>query len=185
MMKLLAVPMMSLGLLLFSLALCQTASARPSLGGGCTAAGCHGDNAGGNLAIDPDPLLLNVDDSGAVTFDVLSNPTTATIALYGLENTDLDVTSLGAGWTDAGTYAYFEPFFAGTATDPVLNLTIGPAAVEAPYGIGVTLAGGSGGGTSRWSSTYDFSVNVIPEPTTLVMLTVAGLGLCCLRRRRR
>ena len=77
------------------------------------------------MAIDQDPLNISVDDSGAVTFDVLSNPTTATIALYGLENTDLDVTSLGAGWTDAGTYAYFEPFFAGTDTDPVLNLTIG------------------------------------------------------------
>ena len=122
-----------------------------------------------------------------VTFDVLDTPSTATIALYGLENTDLDVTSLGAGWTDATTYVYWTTPFASTGVDPVLNLTLGPGAAESPplYGIDVTLAGGSGGtGPGRWMSTYNFDVNVIPEPTTLALLGMAGVGFCLLRRRR-
>ena len=159
-------------------AVCQQASAKPAWGSGCT--GCHGA-AGGDLTTSPNPVGIDIDSNGLVTFNILDNPGVGAIALTGLDDAGLDATVLGGGWTDAGSY-YYSTTFAGTAPYS-LDLGIGPAAVEGAYGIGIQFAGQGG----SWGGAYDLGVNVltvIPEPGSILLL-LSGSMLCLVGFRRR
>jgi PEP-CTERM motif-containing protein len=163
------------------MAMCHVASAYPGYTAGCT--GCHQSAGDGGPAITPDPIDIAVDDSGSITFDnVPILVSMAQLVLEGLGDPNL-AASVGAGWTfDAGNSTYVSSVINSGDPTYTLDLGIGASAVQGgPYTVNVWTLGKSSG--AKYLATA-FDVNVVPEPTTLALLGMAGLGLCILRRRR-
>ena len=168
---------------LLVVAVSNVADAYPSFGGNCT--GCHA-TGDGNMNITPDPIDIAIDSNGVITFAITSLPSDRNvIALAGadLDDLDLDATiNTPDNWTlTNGNY------ISDTITsiqDYVLDLGIGAGAVENLYGIGAWLVGGNGTNTPTGAS-YDFNVNVVPEPVSLALLSGGLLCLVGWRRRRR
>ena len=164
------------------LATSGVAFAFPSYGGNC--AGCH-SNPGGAMNTTPDPIEINLNDSGLVTFDVtsLGGSGDVSIALSGLTD-PLLAASIGAGggnWTLQGGGVYTSDIFSSIGTY-TLDLVIGAGAALGDYGIGAQLVG-----DGQRASTYDFTVSVVPEPTTfaLAALGCGAIGMMTIRRKRR
>ncbi len=173
-------------LLAFALvmAMCQVASAWPGYTGN-SCMGCH-NKPGDDVAITPGTIDIKFDGDGVVTFDIA--PLTsdkAAIILSGLDDANLDasVGVVGDSWHWDGTGALRSGADGNDLIDSTgsyqLDLAIGAGGVEALYGIDVLLIGQGQHGLAT-----DFNVKVVPEPSTLALLSMAGLGICVRRRRR-
>lgn len=163
------------------------AHARPTFGNDCTS--CHDRSAGAFSVLPSNLIEIAWGEMGEVTFDVTelgSAGEDSALAVYGLDDADLEATPDLTGWNvqDGGTFLSSD-FFNAVGQVP-LSIGIGTSAALGDYLINVTLAGGPG---SDWSTTSEFTIRVIPEPTTIVLL---GIGLISgamlignLRRRRK
>ena len=152
------------------------AFAFPNFGGDCTS--CH-DQPGGDMTISPDPIEIIFDDICLVTFDVtdLGGSEDLAIAVSGLSDPNLEASIGGGGgnWTDQGGGVWTSDIFSSLGPY-TLDLAIGATATLGDYGIGAQLVG-----NGERASTFDFTVSVIPEPTSALLL---GIGLSAIVRMR-
>ena len=122
------------------------------------------------------------------------NTTTAADAGMTTENRDLGGTSQQDFSTNPPTFTQDKP--AGTYQVSTLNFTLDPTTPAGTYTIMTTLGGGAGKNSELNDSTdthhlvseATFTLTVVPEPTTLSLLGLGGLGsvgLTMLRARRK
>ncbi|PYK29292.1 MAG: hypothetical protein DME57_10810 [Verrucomicrobia bacterium] len=122
------------------------------------------------------------------------NTTTGADSGFTTENRDLGATSQQDFTTNPPTYTQDKP--AGTYKVSTLGFSLDPSTPAGTYTIMTTLGGGAGK-DSELSDTTDthhlvseatFTLTVVPEPTTLSLLGLGGLGsvgLTMLRARRK
>jgi hypothetical protein len=91
-----------------------------------------------------------------------------------------DANTSGTGWTFDGTTGTFS-LLGSAGTDPLFDFTsAGVSDVAAGTDIFFGYTGSAGGGEQMRS----FTITVIPEPSTALLLGLGGGLLCLLRRRR-
>jgi hypothetical protein len=150
---------------LIAVAMCPVAAAFPSFGGSCLT--CH-SNPAGIMDITPDPINIEIGDSGLITFYIIALPgSESVISVSGLEDPDLDVT-IGAAsdnwiWTVGPNGSSYISDIITTTGPYTLDLEIGVASSEGLFGIDVLLVG-----SSLTGSSYDFYVNVIGEVSAAI-----------------
>lgn len=173
---------------LVAIAFAGVASAFPSRGGGCNAAGCHGPG-GGTMSASPNPLNVQLSSSGLLTFNVASVPdgvNTAICVQFADANVFNNVSSNGGNltWTKrtTGGNGLTSSSFttAGTYT---LSLLAGAAA---PVGTSaLTLWISSGGPVYSSYTGYNLAItNAIPEPAALGLFCLGGVVTFFRRGRR-
>jgi hypothetical protein len=162
------------------------AYAFPGLGANC--AQCHTDTGGGDVEATPSLLTLQPGESGTVTFDVSNLVGGAALSLSGFDVAGLEVTP-DADWSERDGAARYTLSGIDADGQQTFDVTIGDGATVGEYPIGVFLAGGGSTPAGLWSTMSNFSISVaeIPEPATVVLLSIViGVGtLGILRRRRR
>jgi hypothetical protein len=173
----------------------------PGFGGGrasCT--GCH--SAQRDAAI-PSFLQLTASpgESVLLTINMTNGADAYSASLAGLGAPGLTGFTPDPAWTNhftAGTYntdpQYGGPFFAVSDTGldyqgPIshfFNLKLSANTQPGSYPLTFTVAGS--GAEGQWRDANAFTLNVIPEPSALVLMaagTIAGLSFWRRRRRRR
>ena len=115
-----------------------------------------------------------------------SNGANALIAVFNLNNPALKATPDLTGWMAQSNppvdYITTNPLF-NAARSFMLNVGIGAGATRGDYGISAILAGGKGTST-RWSTTRDLTLRIVPEPAAAALLC-CGLAATALYARRR
>lgn len=172
---------------LVAIAFAGVASAFPSRGGGCNAAGCHGPG-GGSMTATPNPLDVQLSANGQLTFNVTSVPADANTAItvqFSDVNVFNNISSAGGNltWTKrtSGGNGLTSSVFTTTGTYTLL-LAAGAGAPVGPTGLTLWIA--SGGPVESHYTGYTLNItNAIPEPTTLG-LCLLGTVATVFRRRR-
>lgn len=173
---------------LVAIAFTGVASAFPSKGGGCNAAGCHGAG-GGSMSATPNPLNVQLSSSGLLTFDVSSVPADVNTAInvqFADATVFNNVSSNGGNltWTKrtSGGNGFTSSNFT-TAGSYTLSLLAGAAA---PVGSSaLTLWISSGGPVTTQYTGYSLNItNAIPEPATLGLFCLGGVVTLFRRGRR-
>jgi hypothetical protein len=163
-------------------ATCSSAYAFPNLGANC--ASCH-TRSDGAFDFAPSNLLeLQSGEMGQITFNVtdIATGTEAAVGVVGLDAAGLTATPDLTGWTQQAGWLTSDQF---SAVGPVLlKLTLGASAALGNYPINVTLAGGSGTEGARWSTMQSFTIRVVPEPTTFILLGAAGVSVAIAAKQR-
>ena len=135
---------------LLAMAVVSVAGAFPGRGGSCTS--CHSE-PGGSLTISPDPLDIQVGNSGLLTFSItsLGGSSDTAISVQGLENPALNASIAPGGnnWTyrsGSGGMSYVSDTITGIGPY-TLNVMIGGLATPGIYPIVVMYAGDGQRGT--------------------------------------
>jgi hypothetical protein len=139
-------PMVAVSAALLAMAISNVAGAYPSRGGSCTS--CHG-SPGGSLTATPDPLDIQVGQSGLLTFSVanLGGSSNTAISVQGLSNPALNASLPPGGnttWTYRSNATYGNSYVSSIITaigSYTLNLPIGSLATPGTYPIVVMYAG--------------------------------------------
>ncbi len=153
---------------LLAIALYHVAGAYPTRGGSCT--NCHSSSGSGSLAASPNPLDVQLGNSGLLTFSIssLGNSSVAAISVQGLENPALNA-SIGSGgdnWTHRTNATYGMSYVSDSLVDTgtyALDLAIGNSATPGMYPITVMFCG-------------DGPVGVAYSPGFNLQVTMAGLA---------
>ncbi|MFV2070690.1 MAG: PEP-CTERM sorting domain-containing protein [Pirellulales bacterium] len=181
----------------------EMAQAKPSMSLGLHCAACH------NEAF-PDVLTVNGDAvvGGKETFDVLPGDTaklsfTVTeeegffdeweymLGVSGLELTGL-TPDLGSDWehrpTDFVSYVLDDDYEDNRTF--TLDVAVDSSMAPGVYPLGAVVAGegdlSTSGSEVKWSASAPFSLRVIPEPSTLVLvLALAASSILAVRGRRK
>jgi hypothetical protein len=146
---------------LLVMALAHVAAAFPSRGGSCTS--CHSE-PGGSLTASPNPLDIELGQSGLLTFSItnLGGSSDTAISVQGLENPALKASIAPGGdpWTHRTNATYGMSYVSNSisSTGPyTLNLAIGSPATPGAYPIIVMYAGDGERGTES-----SFTLRITP-----------------------
>ncbi len=163
-----------------------------TLGGRGTINGLTTIKSGGTLAPGNSPGVISI--TGNL---VLNSGSTTAIQITGTtRDTDYDGVNISASTTYGGALAIAISGSLSTYTYDLFNLTNAPTGNFSSVDLTGAMAGSLTYDTGVWSGTFsgnsvtftnssgDLYINVIPEPTALGLVGLAGFGLLAGRRRR-